>query len=373
MSVYWLSFPINTTITAATVVTVINTRTNATRKSTIYNDLPSGFTLPDVNADGTRVTTITTTDYFARNYTTVLAFPTIFLGYPNSYEWSGILPTPAGNEPCTSVKYHAAPLPSHVPAPSPTVAFPIGDAYGTNFQALRDWLPGDHNFFKDSFPDVLAFQVCTPFLEVAGEAVWPTASYLTESSVSYEGNDPATVAGGVPADSPVVPKTVEASPTPAASAGSPIIAPAAVITPAAPLPVHRRLHPRHLAKLSHPLILRHLARRHRLLKPRHLVKLLPLFNLHLLARLHHLAHRHHQLNPRPPVKLIHLFKLRHLASRHRLLKLRHLVKPILLCKLYPLANLRLLKFFHLWNLHPQANLHPPCHPCLVNLFSLSSL
>ncbi|KAI9814503.1 MAG: hypothetical protein M1826_002250 [Phylliscum demangeonii] len=239
--IYWLSLDFTTTITAATVVTIINTRTNATRKSTIFNDLPAGstFTQPDVNAAGTQVTTITTTDYFAVNYTTVLAFPTEFLDYTNSYRWSGVLATATeGNGPCTSVDDHYARLPSHVPAPSPPVVYPNdGDPAGLNFKPIWDELFAADTFFRDSFPDVPAFHVCHLADGAGPPLVWPTASYLTETAVSYEGNDPATAGGAVPAGAPVVPPTAEASPTPAGNPDVPIIAPAVSIPPVQVQPI----------------------------------------------------------------------------------------------------------------------------------------
>jgi len=62
----------DTTITAATVVYVVNTRTNATRTVTKYNELPAGYTLPPVNAAGTRITILTIPHGPSGNTTTTL-------------------------------------------------------------------------------------------------------------------------------------------------------------------------------------------------------------------------------------------------------------------------------------------------------------
>ncbi|KAI9747628.1 MAG: hypothetical protein M1815_004018 [Lichina confinis] len=49
------------TITAATVVRIINNSTNTTRTTTITNELPPGITPPATNEAGTRVETVTIT------------------------------------------------------------------------------------------------------------------------------------------------------------------------------------------------------------------------------------------------------------------------------------------------------------------------
>lgn len=47
--------------TAFTVVTIVNTVVGTSRVTTIYNEPPEGFTMPDTNSDGTRITTVTVT------------------------------------------------------------------------------------------------------------------------------------------------------------------------------------------------------------------------------------------------------------------------------------------------------------------------
>lgn len=61
----WVQASIATTITAATVVLVVNNGTNSTRTSTVYNTELGGYTLPDTNSAGTKVSTITQSDYLA--------------------------------------------------------------------------------------------------------------------------------------------------------------------------------------------------------------------------------------------------------------------------------------------------------------------
>lgn len=66
---YWRQNYYSTTITAATLIYVINNRTNTTSTITSYNELPSGYTLPAVNSAGTQITTLAVTGF--DNQTTI--------------------------------------------------------------------------------------------------------------------------------------------------------------------------------------------------------------------------------------------------------------------------------------------------------------
>ena len=55
----WWPGRVNTTITAATVVYIVNNRTNTTTTSTIFNDLPAGYTIPPSNSAGSQIAVIT--------------------------------------------------------------------------------------------------------------------------------------------------------------------------------------------------------------------------------------------------------------------------------------------------------------------------
>lgn len=60
MQVKWEESLFSTTITAATVITIVNTDLSTTRYSTVYNELPAGYTLPtNTNADGTQTVLVT--------------------------------------------------------------------------------------------------------------------------------------------------------------------------------------------------------------------------------------------------------------------------------------------------------------------------
>jgi len=55
----WVKQTVTATLTAATIVYVVNNRTNTTRTETIFNSLPDGFTLPPTNVEGTHTAVIT--------------------------------------------------------------------------------------------------------------------------------------------------------------------------------------------------------------------------------------------------------------------------------------------------------------------------
>jgi hypothetical protein len=59
------------TFVAFTVVTIYNTAAGTSRISTVYNQPPEGFTMPDTNSDGTRVWTLTYTRFDTPSTTVV--------------------------------------------------------------------------------------------------------------------------------------------------------------------------------------------------------------------------------------------------------------------------------------------------------------
>ena len=59
LSVGWVRYAVNTTITAATLEKIIYPKYNVTKTKVLSNDLPAGYTVPERNEAGTVVTTIT--------------------------------------------------------------------------------------------------------------------------------------------------------------------------------------------------------------------------------------------------------------------------------------------------------------------------
>lgn len=58
----WVQKEFTTTITAATVVKIVNTDLHTTRLSTIHNKIPDGYTVPtNTNAEGTQTVDVTYT------------------------------------------------------------------------------------------------------------------------------------------------------------------------------------------------------------------------------------------------------------------------------------------------------------------------
>lgn len=58
---YWVPLQITTTLTAATVLYVVG-KDGTTRTSTIYADLPEGYTAPPSNDKGTHIESFSWTD-----------------------------------------------------------------------------------------------------------------------------------------------------------------------------------------------------------------------------------------------------------------------------------------------------------------------
>ena len=67
----WTPYSITGSVVAATVIDIVNTLEDTTRTTTIFDVLPSGYSLPPTNADGTHVQSITYTRLGA-SVTTVL-------------------------------------------------------------------------------------------------------------------------------------------------------------------------------------------------------------------------------------------------------------------------------------------------------------
>ncbi|PMD53223.1 uncharacterized protein K444DRAFT_635575 [Hyaloscypha bicolor E] len=87
----WEQKNFNTTIVAATVVTIVNTNLQTSRLTTIFNALLAGYTLPPTNSDGTVIQRITYTT-LGQVLTTELAFPSSFCVYVDAYTWNDVAP-----------------------------------------------------------------------------------------------------------------------------------------------------------------------------------------------------------------------------------------------------------------------------------------
>ncbi|KAH8745644.1 hypothetical protein F5882DRAFT_235195, partial [Hyaloscypha sp. PMI_1271] len=186
----WEQKNFNTTIVAATVVTIVNTNLQTSRLTTIFNALPTGYTLPPTNSDGTVIQRIIYTT-LGQVLTSELAFPSSFRVYVDAYTWNGTLATNSttcltANTPSTG---HFTTFPSQ-----PRIAFPTyesgtltitNDIEGSYFSPttgvieLADFAP----FYTDVGPLRDCWMAVTsPFIPH-----W-TAQFLTHTSTSFESN-----------------------------------------------------------------------------------------------------------------------------------------------------------------------------------------
>lgn len=72
VSHYWEKISAIENITIATVLYVVNNSTNTTRTTTVSNEIPRGYTLPDTNEAGTRISTLSLSWGPNSTFTTVL-------------------------------------------------------------------------------------------------------------------------------------------------------------------------------------------------------------------------------------------------------------------------------------------------------------
>lgn len=72
LSVGWVRYAIDTTITAATLESIIYPKYNVTKTRLLANDLPEGYTTQERNEAGTVVTSVTVDRGISEAFTTVL-------------------------------------------------------------------------------------------------------------------------------------------------------------------------------------------------------------------------------------------------------------------------------------------------------------
>ncbi|KAH9208077.1 hypothetical protein DL95DRAFT_312527, partial [Leptodontidium sp. 2 PMI_412] len=190
----WEQRMVNTTIVAATVVTIVNTNANTSRVTTLFNSLPDGYTLPPTNSEGTVTQRITYTR-FGQTLSTDLAFPSEFNAYVDAYTWNGTLATNSTS--CLTAKSPSiGPLTTFPPQPS--VTFPVyesgnttitNDTKGLYFLPVTDDIQlGDVTGF---YTDVVPIRECTLTVTQPVIPHW-TAQFLTHTSTSFEAGDITT-------------------------------------------------------------------------------------------------------------------------------------------------------------------------------------
>ncbi|KAF2470126.1 uncharacterized protein BDR25DRAFT_153922, partial [Lindgomyces ingoldianus] len=182
-TIFWYPYTFTETIIAATLVVIVNTVYNTTKTSLRLNEIPSGYVLPDVNAGGTHVTTVTYTRS-GKVITTDLAFPTRFLRWPDGYQWSGTLETSGKCETAVPESKSVA-LPSFPQLPLVMPTHPLGyDPEGVLFKPTLE--PGFITEYKESFLGESAWQSCVLPPEVAPFVAPFTARFMTATTTEYE-------------------------------------------------------------------------------------------------------------------------------------------------------------------------------------------
>ncbi|KAG8628275.1 hypothetical protein KVT40_004148 [Elsinoe batatas] len=180
--VSWQKMSVTATITAATVIKVINDNDNTTSTKTVYADLPSGVTIPPTAPNGRRVQQITvpivtttigtcTTTWSDRALpcgvvftTRALTYPDQFWGLPTGYGLNGTIPTTVAGGASTCLR---APSGTWItfPTPAPTAPPQTADAEDPNgflWTTTSGFLPGQREY-ASLYPNEAAFTACSPY------------------------------------------------------------------------------------------------------------------------------------------------------------------------------------------------------------------
>ncbi|MCJ1339004.1 hypothetical protein MMC09_004293 [Bachmanniomyces sp. S44760] len=231
---YWVPLPVATTITAETVVFIINNKLNTTRTTTltIAETELGNYTLPDVNTAGTHVTTLTNFDPLnGQNQTTVVAYPTVYSDYAYTIDWSGqITTTTDGQATClTHNGYLPETLPSHPPLPTSRNPLDTNDTKGLTYEPQILYNGCDPNAeIGPLFPDNAALHTCNFSADcVAPLAVSSTALFLTATSTSFDDSSPPeqTSAAGpssAPGQPTALPESLPSPPTSPSQSAAPV-------------------------------------------------------------------------------------------------------------------------------------------------------
>ncbi|KIW23719.1 uncharacterized protein PV07_11897 [Cladophialophora immunda] len=188
---HWAPQDFTTTIVAATVVQIVNTDLHVTRLSTVYNELPAGYTVPtNTNAQGTQTVPVAYVRT-GKTLTTDVAFPTPFQYFPDRYTWNGTLPTTDANS--NSICSTDASAIEFVDFWSQQTTFTTPtntygpDPGGLLFTTWWGEYVGMANTYKKIFTTDAALQSCSPYYPPAPAVPEFTARFITDTSVSYEG------------------------------------------------------------------------------------------------------------------------------------------------------------------------------------------
>ncbi|KAF1807865.1 hypothetical protein P152DRAFT_304977 [Eremomyces bilateralis CBS 781.70] len=268
----WVPVTITRNITLATVIYIVNNRTNTTKTTTITNTLPADITPPPTNVGGTVVNTFTYEGYNGVNTTKVITYPSLWWDYNESYSWGGTLnisSTTSGGLKDTAPICITAPeggttltLKSHPPYPGVTdyytwledevlwescmssaygpsiSAWPVGsdattclpvlstirhkypksdDTLGLTYTLVEKWERNGLGLYTELFPELATYTDCN---QTGVHPVQPihTVGFLTETSVSFDDSIEPTPPGNSenpgPEPTPLPPTVVPPQPEP---------------------------------------------------------------------------------------------------------------------------------------------------------------
>ena len=192
---YWQKQEVTATITAATIILVVDERTNTTRTETKFNELPDGITIPPTNTAGTQTATIEVETKKGQKQIVTLTYPEQYVRYPLSYSWRGTLPTidAMGSPICSTATSRGVfvDYSSYVTPAQPTTATadpkdPRGFIYSLLGFACAD--PADPSIN----PNDAAPLLCSSE-SICGVSALQTAQLLTATSVRKETSTPEPI------------------------------------------------------------------------------------------------------------------------------------------------------------------------------------
>ncbi|KAH0536870.1 hypothetical protein FGG08_006301 [Glutinoglossum americanum] len=211
---------IATTITAATVIVVVDRGTNATSTTTEFSNATK-FVIEraPTNDRGTAVTTLTVSDSMAHTqFTTVIPYPNAYVTYDYDFWVWGTFQITATNNvkscvTATGTQSQLISLPSHPPF---TKSYPAttpagGDDRGNNFVPMFEW----GEAVDDMFPDVGMLHSCIGRADQPFQSL-TVASFLTETSTHYRDSGASSPPQAQPETSAKVLSVLASDPQPLA-------------------------------------------------------------------------------------------------------------------------------------------------------------
>ncbi|KIW01504.1 uncharacterized protein PV09_06983 [Verruconis gallopava] len=190
---HWVKATITGTVTAATVIYIVDERTNQTRTTTKLNTLPANVTMPPTNAAGTHISQIPVETEVGKTTTVEVAYPTEFVAYPLSYYWYGTLPTTDSNgkSVCSTLdsenREYITFSSYKTPAQETPTSTDSADKPGFTYALLSEvcyFRPIATINIGDAAPTLCSLEAVCP------EAAVQTVMFLTETSVSHESSTP---------------------------------------------------------------------------------------------------------------------------------------------------------------------------------------